>query len=69
MTLFLIGKPWSAYVTPGPECAIRLGYDWIRACWRAVFWARTVEVRNLIIDPYTGKAANALVWNTIVTCV
>ena len=38
------------------------GYGWLRTRHHAVFWARTVDGRNFIIDPFVRRTADALVW-------
>ena len=59
-----MGKPWSAEVTPGPTRVQRFGYGCIRARHHAVFWARTVDGRDFIIDPFVRRVAEALHWDT-----
>ena len=58
--LFLMGKPWSAKVTPGPAQVQRFGYGWIRARHHAVFWAITVDGRDSILDPFVRRVAEAI---------
>ena len=62
--LFLIGKPWSAEVTPGPARGVmRFGFGWTHARRHAVCLARTVDGRDFIIDPFVRQAADAFVWD------
>ena len=41
---------------------MRFGYGWIRARRHAVFWARSVDGRDFIIDSFIRRVTDALPW-------